>query len=81
MDILCHVCGEPVDVSYFHDVAAEQGTTFDRVREDFYARGCEALGDGHNDTEYEHSAEILVLQELLGGDVDGMAAMIEDFGL
>lgn len=81
MDVKCHTCGEPVDIFYFHDVAEEQGRTFDEVRADFYRRGCEALGDSHNGTTYEDGPAVLALQELLGDDIDGLAAMMEDFGL
>lgn len=52
---------------------------FDQVSADFRRRGCEALGSRHNDTEANPA--IGALYELLGDDIDGADALIEDFGL
>jgi hypothetical protein len=84
MDIYCPKtgCGEPVDMDYLHDVADEQGRTYTEVVHDFQARGCEALGESHavraasNDS---FRAEVMAsMFDLLGDDVDGAAAMMED---
>jgi hypothetical protein len=79
MDIRCSTCGEPWDIDSLHDIAAENGTTFDDARKDFRRRGCEALGTSHSDT-VAHPG-IAVLAELAGDDLDGFAADLEDFGL
>lgn len=82
MDVKCKRCGEPWEIDYFHDVAAEQETTFDQVRKNFYAKGCEAIEVGMRcDVEYENGSLIAAAQDLLGDDIDGLAATIEDFGL
>lgn len=76
MDIMCRICGEPTDIDYLHDVAAEQGSTFNQVRKGFSAKGCEALGESHNTTSA--SPAIGLLTDLLGDDIDGLAAELED---
>ena len=77
MDIRCAKCGEPIDIDEFHDIAAEQGTTFDKVRESFYSKGCEGIGYRHGDNVANPAYAIL--QELAGDDIDGLAADLEDF--
>lgn len=77
MDVRCSKCGEPWDIDTFHDVAEETGSTFDAVRQAFYADGCAAVGSRHGDA-VAHPA-LAVLQELSGDDVDGLAADLEDF--
>lgn len=52
---------------------------FNEVRADFYARGYEALtsyGARHNDTEAD--PRIALAYELLGDDIDGAVAELED---
>lgn len=81
MDIYCPRCGEPWDPDEFHDVAAEQYLTYDEVRRDFFARGCGLAFGGRQCTKVESvRAEASgMLAELLGGDMDGLAATLDDF--
>ncbi len=92
MDIKCHLCLEPIDVTEFHDVADELGTTYREVTRDFQVRGCDALGEfashnymtmpkWHTNEEAEESTALAMLNELLGDDIDGIASLAEDFGL
>ena len=80
MDIYCPKCGEPVDIDYLHDVAETNAGTFTEVREAFYMDGCEALGDQCNPNPNRNRAAVAAaLMDLLGDDVDGLAADMEDF--
>lgn len=92
MDLLCPKCGEPWDFETIHDVVAELigsgdpddcKATFQSVAADFRRRGCPAL-DGRCSTGAEADVEGAVaastLYELLGDDMDGAAAMLEDMG-
>jgi len=78
LDIYCKVCGEPLDVAELHDI---EGMTFGEARNAFYAEGCVGVGFTHSNTKASHGPEIEALQELLGDDIDGVAAMMEDFDL
>lgn len=81
MDIYCPKmgCGEPVEIDYFHDVAEEQGRTFREVQRDFQQRGCEALDMTHGESGSDIGMYADALYDLLGDDIDGAAAMLEDF--
>lgn len=82
MDIKCKACGEPWAIDSLHDLVAEGAAVdFDDARGMFYRDGCHAFGQGCTSVRYGGGSAIGVLQELLGDDVDGLAAMIEDFGL
>lgn len=92
MDIICVRCSEPLDVYELHDVrdpgplgAYGNVLTYDQARKIFFdpARGCGFLFNGKpcELNPSESSEASLVLSEILGDDVDGIAAMIEDFGL
>ena len=52
---------------------------YDEVRKDFYARGCEALGNTHTKGGQPTEAAALIY-ELSGYDIDGAASDLEDFG-
>lgn len=78
MDIKCRHCGEPWDLDELHDV---DGHTFDQARKRFYRDGCLTFGTGHSQGSYPNREAISMLQDLLGDDVDGLAAMLEDFDL
>ena len=81
MDIKCHQCREPWDIDSLHDLVAEgHFVDFEDARKGFYRDGCGAFGEQHNGPA-DPADTIGVLQELLGDDVDGLAAMIQDFGL
>ena len=79
MDIYCKKCREPWDIDTLHDVASEQGRTFDQVRSAFYDTGCEALDCRHGNLGYDPRIE--ALQELCGDDIDGLASDMEYFGI
>lgn len=81
MDVRCKHCGEPWDIDFFHDVAEEQGTTFDVIRKDFYKNGCQALDSSHGDMNYRNGEIISALQDVLGDDIDALAVEIEDYNL
>lgn len=84
MDVKCKFCREPWDIDTFHDAADEQGCSFDDVRKRFQAEGCKAIGWGNCNPETvtaRPDARLSILDELLGDDIDGIAAMIEDFDL
>jgi hypothetical protein len=82
MDIYCPRCGEPVELDYLHDVADDRETTFDHVREQFFTRGCRALGGRCNPRrDHERAEASATLFDILGADVDGIACMMEDLGL
>jgi len=90
MDIYCPIrgCGEPLDNDYIHEYAKEIGSTYEKVSADFRNRGCVAVGLIHSegndevDSRYGLSASdaASALYDILGDDMDGMAAMMEDMG-
>jgi len=88
MDIMCPRCGEPWDNDELHEEAShrqEEGlnSSYATVAADFRVRGCgaftaygaecnaEALGSGR-------AAAASALYDLLGDDMDGAAAMLDD---
>jgi hypothetical protein len=68
-----------------HDVAAvsDPGITFADVVRLFRSEGCSALGDrcrtDIGDVDRARAAGAALLFDLLGDDVDGIAATLEDF--
>ena len=82
-DIRCRKCGEPWEIDTLHDVVAEHneihpqdGLTFPEVYKSFARSGCKTItgkecGGPGNTT-------IDSIYDLMGDDVDGAAAMIED---
>ena len=85
MDINCPRCAEPVEIDYLHDIADGDGTTFLEVLHRFQADGCEAIHARCNprvsDRDRARAAGAAMLYEILGDDIDGAAAMLEDFAL
>jgi len=88
MDINCPKCAEPVELDYLHEVADidsqyGDGATFIDVLHAFQTDGCSALGERCNprvtDRDRARAAGAAMLYELLGDDIDGAAAMLEDF--
>jgi len=83
MDINCPRCAEPVEIEYLHDVADDDGTTFTAVLHAFQADGCSAIHARCNprvtDRDRARAAGAALMYELLGDDIDGAAAMLEDF--
>jgi len=82
MDVYCPTCAGQRDTDEFHEVAAERGTCYEVVAAAFRSTGCEALGMGKCKPSREtrgRAMAISALYDLLGDDMDGAAAMIEDF--
>lgn len=90
MDVYCPVkgCGEPIDPYEFHDYAKSIGSTYEKVAADFRKRGCVAVGLVHSEgNDFRDSSFGLTaneaasaLYDILGDDMDGAAAMLEDMG-
>ncbi len=79
MDVYCPKCAEPVDMDYFHDVAAETETTYAVVAGNFRAVGCSAVGFTCSERDTSgRAAASSALMDLMGDDMDGVAAMLED---
>ncbi len=76
-DVRCSRCGEPWDVDTFHDEADASGESFAEVRARFRASGCVAVGGGRCESTPAGTVAG-VLADLLGDDVDGLAATLED---
>lgn len=82
-DIHCVKCGEPWDMDCLHDMIEEQGLSYDDARVRFFQNGCEALGWGGCERPVSEGATMRAMAssamaDLLGDDVDGIAAMMED---
>jgi hypothetical protein len=76
MDIYCAKCGEPWEMDTLHEEADESGRNMREVWADFRKNGCQALGARCGDG---YAPEALsVLSNLLGDDIDGYAAVVED---
>lgn len=43
MDLHCTICGQPWDNEYMHDVAVDEGTSYEDVMNAFRREGCAAL--------------------------------------
>ena len=83
MDIYCNRCGEPWDMDHvMHE--AEEGD-FDRVGGDIrMCPACRNKSDKELDVPQEVKDKNYIRSELsylLGDDIDGFAAMCEDFNL
>jgi len=81
VDLLCQRCGEPWDFFYITDEMTEE------ERRDFHAgRGCpccckKATADIHLSPRQQEATEVqAILRDVLGDDIDGLAAEMEDFG-
>jgi hypothetical protein len=86
-DLLCPLCGEPWEIDTLHDAAEDQGHTFGEVLAGFRRRGCVALSGfsfglvACNPNGDRRAAGLAsALFDILGDDVDGMAADLEDLG-
>ncbi len=83
MDLICVNCAEPWDNDCLHDEAEARGTTYKVVAAEFRARGCEALATAYGATSCQRSDSFKAqaagaMYDLLGDDMDGAAAMLED---
>lgn len=73
MDLYCCKCGEPFD---FHSFETPQ------ERKAFTVKGCggvEWIGECDGDGSSLEAMAAGAMSDLLGDDVDGIAAMLEDF--
>lgn len=79
MDLYCPKCSEPWDNDSIHQEVEDRGgnATYHAVAAEFRARGCEALGASHGEGQANPYAS--ALYDLLGDDMDGAAAMMEDY--
>lgn len=82
MDILCPKCAEPWEIDSLHEVAEDHGG-FDAAYKSFRTQGCGVAFSSWGTAMCNpvDRPELYELADLLGDDVDGYAAMIEDFGL
>lgn len=86
MDIYCCKCGEPVELDYIHDVVADRiaagdtAATYSIVAAEFRRTGCPAIGGSCNTDTVAHPA-VSAMYDLLGDDMDGAAAMMEDMDM
>lgn len=88
MDLYCPRCGEPWDLDTLHEetaariqnvrVALPYETAFAEVRRDFQQRGCAALGEPRCLDRDGTATVAAAVYELLGDDLDGAAAMLDD---
>lgn len=78
MDIRCTICGDAWDIESLHHVGP--GVGFDEAARLFRLMGCRAFrGQDHAPVIDKPAADAaVVLFDLLGDDVDGIAAMLED---
>lgn len=79
MDLYCQVCGEPYDVVYVNKDMDRDGEPGDRER--FLSGiGCPSCnwGNSYRDTPPEEAEAMSVLVDVLGDDIDGIAAEMED---
>ena len=82
MDIPCTICGESFDMDELHFIAEETNSTHDQVREQFYRDGCNiVMGSATRCTPSGNSLARSALADILGADIDGYAAMTEDYNL
>lgn len=94
MDIYCPKCGEPIELDCLHDEVDQKVSegkfdyTFQNALHAFQTKGCESLtvyGNGEpcipasGTTSANARAHAMsAMFDLLGDDVDGAAAMMED---
>lgn len=82
MDIYCPRCTEPWDNDELHERADEIDSTYSKVAADFRRRGCVVFTDTLCPKQDSlASMAIAELGDILGDDMDGLSATLEDFGL
>lgn len=92
MDIYCSLCGEPWDNDCLHEEADATGRSYTEVSRDFRIKGCSALAveyggqcsapSTRTDRTFGLTAQDAAgaLYDILGDDMDGASAMLEDMG-
>ena len=83
MDIICPNCREPWDNDTLHEYAEEFGSTYGEVAKAYRTAGCgKAFVLWGVTCERTEDADLrFALADILGDDMDGYAATLEDFGL
>ena len=78
MDVYCQKCGEPWDVFSLHDIEEETPGGRDRF---LNGEGCPACDWGKKvpDDVPKRSEAMKTAREVLGDDIDGIAAVMADF--
>lgn len=80
MDVYCVMCGEPVDPDEFHNIADDRGTSYTEVARRFASEGCPGIGVKCNpNVNRRRVVQAEAFYELLGDDMDGAAAMFDEF--
>lgn len=81
MDIYCTRCGEPWDMDVIHDIAEDHDIEYGQAHKLFLKNGCLAVDETITCLKQNKqvSAMYAVLADLMGDDVDGIAATLEDF--
>lgn len=96
MDVKCRKCGEPWDMECIHEQISEENPDepwkpegkydqklydpyYDEMRNRFIKQGCKAFGANCNPSTTANP-EWNVAYELMGDDLDGVAALMEDMG-
>ena len=81
MDINCPKCAEPIDNEEFHYVAKAEGITYNEVVRGFRKIGCPMVNMQCNEeTTHSYRAQAAgAMFELMGDDIDGVSAMMDDF--
>jgi hypothetical protein len=82
MDLICGKCAEPTDNDCLHDLVADgMYDTYSDAAAAFRQKGCEALGEKHNPATLNSYRALAAdaMFDLLGDDMDGAAAMMDDF--
>jgi hypothetical protein len=76
--ISCGKCGQEWS---FDDLHAVEGQTYNKVVQQFYGEGCQALGYSCLDPEDADTKRAYfssVLMDLMGDDLDGVASELQD---
>ena len=78
MHIYCPRCGEPWDNDEFHDV---ENLSYKQAIAKFYSKGCGLVFGNKQceERETERGTLSVALREVLGDDVDGIAAELEEY--
>jgi hypothetical protein len=86
MDIICPVCGEKFEMDGLHD-PFDTSLSFKQALHQFQKTGCRTVfgntgcfPGANGDEGSAAAAAARALFDLLGDDVDDVAAMLEDFG-
>ena len=80
MDIICPKCTEPYDLSELHD--NDFGLSFSDANRKFHTDGCSAVFETRcTPVESLRGDVSAAMYDMLGDDIDGIAAMMEDFDM